>query len=426
MAGTMEGLGRKLWDDAEMQAFARSENSRNYQDYKNMLEKDYDKNYSLGGNFLGWLGNGLSGGGWSKDDFLKNRGIDKETDEYGNAGYVNTNDIRNYSSAYNKNRLEQLDAGKGLFSGVPILGDILSAPAQTLSAGKDLVESGTSKWENGKRDWLSDLGAAGETAIDIATLGAGGAGIAGAKTGLASTIGKGALLGAGYGLTGSLNEMGSKNFDIGQLLTGTGLGAAVGGGIAGIGGGISKAWNKYSAGVPSNSTELVRYAGGNAANTPAYQNALNTLGLSGDNLTSDVVNKARKDAMKNVASTVGYESAEGQAQRQAINNSYQTLQDVLNGSSNGAQAQYVAPSLSLGEKWKNFGRNIPNMGRDLKNTKVGTKVSSLLGTKAGKIGAGVGGGLLLAKLMNGGGNNQDTGLSDEELMQLYNYYGGGY
>ena len=59
------------------------------------------------------------------------------------------------------------------------------------------------------------------------------------------------------------------------------------------------------------------------------------------------------------------------------------------------------------------------------NTKAGTKVSSLLKTKKGKIGAGVGGGLLLAQLLRSRGNNTN-GMSDEELAELYNYiYGGG-
>ena len=79
---------------------------------------------------------------------------------------------------------------------------------------------------------------------------------------------------------------------------------------------------------------------------------------------------------------------------------------------------------SLGQQFSNFAGNIPNMRNDLANSKLGNRVSSLLKTKAGKVGAGVGGGLLLASLLSGGGNAQDE-LTDEELMQLYNYYGGG-
>lgn len=365
------------------------------------------------------------------------------------SAYNVSNQYEDYMNQLQKEREDMAKENKNNYVGDGLLGSLFNPIAQTVDAGADLTGGiTTGNWDAwNKRDHLSDLASLGETALTLVPVAGGAmkairrAGAAANAASKAGKIGKAVsavsnarkahpvLSSMAYsGLYGGLGELERKGTDasLGDVALGTALGAGVGGILHGVGKGVGNVWNKYSAGVPSNSTELVRYAGGNAANTPAYQNALNTLGLSGDNLTSDAVNKARRSAMKNLASTVGYESAEGQAQRQAINNSYQTLQDVLNRASTGAQAQYVAPSLSLGEKWKNFGRNIPNMGRDLKNTKVGTKVSSLLGTKAGKIGAGVGGGLLLAKLMNGGGNNQDTGLSDEELMQLYNYYGGGY
>lgn len=422
MARTMADLGNRIWDDNEMQAFSTGENTRKYQDYKKQLEDDYDKNYSIGGNFLNWLGTGLSGGGWSKGDFLKNRGITDEIDQYGNAGYFGNSsmgDLRNAGSEYNKGRLAQLEAGKGLFSGIPVIGDLLSAPTQVVSAGKDLAEGGLSKWQSGKRDWLSDVGALGETALDVATLGSG----ATAKT-LGKTIGKGAALGAGYGLTSGLNEMGAKNFDLGQLALNTGIGAGVGGALSGGIYGLGKAWNKYSQPAPSKSTDLIPYTGG-TNNNPAYQQALNTLGITGENLNRDTLGTARKEATKNIARNVGYETAEGQTQRTAVNNAYQTLLDSLNGGGAAASANYVAPSLSLGQRLRNFSSNIPNMGRDLTNTKAGQKVANILKTRTGKVGAGIGGGLLLANLMsNRGGGEQE--MSDEELQELYNYvYGGG-
>lgn len=421
MAGTLEGLGKKIWNDEEFKAFAGSENAKNYQSYKKQLEDDYDKNYSFGGNFLNWLGNGLSGGGWSKDDFLKNRGITDETNTYGNAGYLgNTSlgDLRNYSSSYNKDRIAQLDAGKGLFSGIPVIGELLSAPAQVVSAGKDLAESGLSKWQNGKRDWLSDLGALGETGLDLATLGTASGAKAGAKT-LGKTIGKGALLGAGYGLTGGLNEMGAKNFDAGRLALSTGLGAGIGGGIAGLGYGLGKAWNKYSQPAPSSSTDIIPYTGANSYN-PQLQDYMNTLGVTGDNLTKESLNTARKQATKNIANTIGYETAEGQAKRTAVNNAYQALLDSLEGKGTSNATAYVAPKLSFSQKLKNFGSNIPNMGKDLSNTKIG----NLLKTKKGKVIAGAGGGLLLAQLMKNKNSNSGQ-LTDEEMQELYNYVYGG-
>lgn len=420
----MADLGNRIWDDNEMQAFSAGENTRKYQDYKKQLEDDYDKNYSMGGNFLNWLGTGLSGGGWSKGDFLKNRGITDEIDQYGNAGYFGNSsmgDLRNAGSEYNKGRLAQLEAGKGLFSGIPVIGDLLSAPTQVVSAGKDLAEGGLSKWQSGKRDWLSDVGALGETALDMATLGSG----ATAKT-LGKTIGKGAALGAGYGLTGGLNEMGAKNFDLGQLALNTGIGAGVGGALSGGIYGLGKAWNKYSQPAPSKSTDLIPYSGGANTSSTAYQDALNT--LKGYGLDSNDVSGTLKKAYHNASRATHPDKGGSQAAFETIQDAY----NVLNGKGGATKATtapiVTTPNLSFGEKLKNFGSNIPNMGKDLANTKAGTKVANLLKTKKGKVLAGAGGGLLLAQLMkNNNNNNSNSGeLTDEELQELYNYvYGGG-
>lgn len=421
MARTMADLGNRIWDDNEMQAFSSGENTRKYQDYKKQLEDDYDKNYSIGGNFLNWLGTGLSGGGWSKGDFLKNRGITDEIDQYGNAGYFGNSsmgDLRNAGSEYNKGRLAQLEAGKGLFSGIPVIGDLLSAPTQVVSAGKDLAEGGLSKWQNGKRDWLSDVGALGETALDVATLGSG----ATAKT-LGKTIGKGAALGAGYGLTGGLNEMGAKNFDLGQLALNTGIGAGVGGALSGGIYGLGKAWNKYSQPAPSKSTDLIPYSGGANTNSTAYQDALNT--LKGYGLDSNDVSGTLKKAYHNASRATHPDKGGSQAAFETIQDAY----NVLNGKGGATKATTApiatTPNLSFREKLKNFGSNIPNMGKDLANTKAGTKVANLLKTKKGKVLAGAGGGLLLAQLMKNNNNSNSGELTDEELQELYNYVYGG-
>lgn len=438
----MEGLGKSLWNDEEFRAFANSENSKNYQNYKKMLEDDYDKNYSFGGNFLNWLGNGLSGGGWSKGDYLKNRGITDETDQYGNAGYFGNSsmgELRNAGSEYNKGRLAQLEAGKGLFSGIPIIGDLLSAPAQVVSAGKDLAESGTSKWQNGKRDWLSDVGALGETALDIATLGAGSGAKAGAKT-LGKTIGKGALLGAGYGLTGGLNEMGAKDFDLGRLALNTGIGAGVGGGIAGLGYGLGKAWNKYA---PSTKTETITTMG----DATPYQEALNSLKnnatgarysdvatnlptTQGPDLARITLNNLDDDTLKTLYRSASRNThpdrvgeAVGDSLFKSVNESNTLLQDFLK---NGIPTSTTTNTIPLSklQRLKSFGSNIPNMGKDLANTKVGTNVANLLKTKKGKVILGGSAGLTLAQLMNN--KNKNSGqLSDEEMQELYNYIYGG-
>lgn len=442
MARTMADLGNRVWDDNEMQAFSIGENTRKYQDYKKQLEDDYDKNYSMGGNFLNWLGNGLSGGGWSKGDFLKNRGITDETDAYGNAGYFGNSsmgDLRNAGSEYNKGRLAQLEAGKGLFSGVPIIGDLLSAPTQVVSAGKDLAEGGLSKWQNGKRDWLSDLGALGETGLDIATLGTAKGATAGAKT-LGKTIAKGAGLGAAYGLTGGLNEMGAKDFDLGRLALNTGIGAGVGGGISGLSYGLGKAWNKYA---PSTKTETITTMG----DATPYQEALNSLKnnatgarysdvatnlptTQGPDLARITLNNLDDDTLKTLYRSASRNThpdkvgeAVGDSLFKSVNESNNLLQDFLKNGIPTSTTTNTIPLTRL-ERLKSLGSNIPNMGKDLANTKVGTNIANLLKTKRGKVLLGGSAGLTLAGLMKN--RNDNTGqLSDEEMQELYNYIYGG-
>ena len=112
---------------------------------------------------------------------------------------------------------------------------------------------------------------------------------------------------------------------------------------------------------------------------------------------------------------------------------FKTIQDAYNvlSGKGGNTANRVAtpvatsaPTLSFAEKLKNFGSNIPNMGKDLANTKVGTNIANLLKTKRGKVLLGGSAGLTLAGLMKN--RNDNTGqLSDEEMQELYNYIYGG-
>lgn len=422
-------MATPLFNDQELALYHQNENADRYQALKNRAEKSasrYDFNpldFSTYGNLGNWLANGVSGGGWTHKDRMEKAGFTDDVDAMGKSGQYGGYALGQLNDALTgsmRERTNQLNAGKGLFSGIPLVGELLSAPAQVVSAGKDLAESGTSKWQNGQRDWLSDLGALGETGIDIATLGTASGAKAGAKT-LGKTIGKGALLGAGYGFTGSLNDMGAKNFDAGRLGLSTALGAGIGGGIAGAGYGLGKAWNKYSQPAPSTSTEIVPYNGANAASSNAeYQNALNTLREAGIDTTSpETVNKTfKKFSLANHPDRGGSEAI-----FKEVNNAKTLYQDFLNnaGKDTAKSVAYTAPELSFSQKLKNFGSNIPNMGKDLKKAASGTKVAGLLKTKKGKIGAGIGGGLLLAQLMNSKKNNQE--MSDEEL---YNYiYGGG-
>ena len=417
-------MATPLFNSQELAVAGLEENKNRYQDLKNRAEKSastYDWNLfdpKTYGNFGNWLANGVSGGGWTHTGRMETAGFTDDTDNYGKEGLLSSYDLGNLEGQYTgsmRNRTNQLEASKGLFSGVPVIGGLLSAPAQAVSAGKDLFESGTSKWDSGKRDAVSDIGAIGETALDLATLGTG----MGAKTAL-GTIGKSAALGSGYGLTGGLNEMG-KDADLGTLAMQTGLGGAIGGGIAGLGYGAGKLWNKYAKTSPSK--ELAIYNGGNAQGG-AYQDALNTLKDAGlDTTNPETLNKSfKKWVVQNHPDRGGSTEV-----FQNVSGAKKLYQDALNGKASATASQVANTGpvrQSLGQQFSNFAGNIPNMRNDLANSKLGNRVSSLLKTKAGKVGAGVGGGLLLASLLSGGGNAQDE-LTDEELMQLYNYYGGG-
>ena len=347
------------------------------------------------------------------------------SDSYGNTlddSFLDSfnDDLKNkqdyFNEQYTKNRWKEFGDG-GLVSGA------MNPLMQTVSLGTNAISAlnggESDRWDgNGwrrNRDMVSDLGAVGETALDLATLGTG----AGAKTAL-GTIGKGAALGAGYGLTGGLNEMG-KNTDLGTLALQTGLGGAIGGGIAGLGYGAGKLWNKYAKGSPSK--ELAIYNGGNAQGG-AYQDALNTLKGAGlDTTNPETLNKSfKKWVIQNHPDKGGSTEL-----FQSVSGAKKLYQDALNGKASATASQVANTGpvrQSLGQQFRNFAGNIPNMRNDLANSKLGNRVSSLLKTRAGKVGAGVGGGLLLASLLRGGGNSQDE-LTDEELMQLYNYYGGG-
>lgn len=417
-------MATPLFNSQELAVAGMEGNKNRYQDLKNRAEKSastYDWNLfdpKTYGNFGNWLANGVSGGGWTHKGRMEKDGFTDDTDNYGKEGLLSSYDLGNLEGQYTgsmRNRTGQLEAGKGLFSGVPVIGGLLSAPAQAVSAGKDLFESGTSKWDSGKRDAVSDIGAIGETALDLATLGAG----MGAKTAL-GTMGKSAALGAGYGLTGGLNEMG-KNTDLGTLAMQTGLGGAIGGGIAGLGYGAGKLWNKYAKTSPSK--ELALYNGGNAQGG-AYQDALNTLKGAGlDTTNPETLNKSfKKWVVQNHPDRGGSTEV-----FQNVSGAKKLYQDALNGKASATASQMANTGpvrQSMGQQFRNFAGNIPNMRNDLANSKLGNRVSSLLKTKAGKVGAGVGGGLLLASLLKGRGNSQDE-LTDEELMQLYNNYGGG-
>lgn len=359
----------------------------------------------------------------------------------GGAGAFKTNLITGLEDNA-KNSLAQYKANKNNYFGNGIIGSILNPIAQTanslgdlaglgISGGKANAWDGSNDYLGDKRDIGSDLGAGIETALTIAPLGkamslakAGKAASAGTATAkqmaklaaaqapksIGQKMASGALLGAGFGASGSLRDMGFENFDAGQLGLSTALGAGIGGGLAGLGG----LWNKYTQPAPGNA--IVPYSGANA-NSGEYQNALNILKENGiDTSTPETLKTTfRKFSIANHPDKGG--SAELFTK---VNNAKTTYQNLLDGA--GKAGANPAP---VAMPKQSFSQKLDNLKTNLGNTKAGTKISSLLKTKKGKVLAGAGGGLLLAQLLRNKGQNANT-MSDEELQELYNYiYGGG-
>ena len=351
--------------------------------------------------------------------------IDKNYD--GGYDAYKLNYLNSYENAA-KDSMDKYNASKNNYFGNGMIGAMLNPWAQVATGVTDLAGMGLSggkynAWDKTKdpigasRDIMSDIGALGESAFDLAGMGALGDAVKGG-TKLTANIGKTALrtgaLGAGENAFAALREGGS-NTNLGDVATNAAIGGVIGGGLGGI---SQLAGNAKAISNLSPSKELMRVSG-NAIQTPQYQEALKTLGLTGQDVTSDAINRARKQAMKNTAKTVGYETAEGQAQRMAINNAYQTLLDNANGKATQAVANARPVKLPFAQRMANLKAYMAN---NPSTSKFGQTTRNLLNSKAGKIGAGVGGGLLLSKLLFGGGGNANQEMSDAELEQLLNNY----
>lgn len=363
------------------------------------------------------------------------------------------------------------NATKNNVFGNGIIGSVLNPIAQTAGAVGDLAGLGLSLGKNNawakdevginRRDVGSDLGALGETALTVLPMArsmraakAGKAVQAGTATAkqkalyaasqapksTAQKVVGGALMGAGYGASGNLRDSGFENFDPGQF----GLSALIGGTTGGALAGAGQLWNKYSSGVDKDaiSKRLSEYAKG----VGEYQDKLNILKnewLAGNkeelSKAFDAWSKSRENHPNSVSIPRLLGDGNAQVSKSEAENIYQQLveqamkkkTDRLNKVTNAFN--YVKdnelPSLDLSsiprKKASSIAEGLSNIKNNLITTnpngrlaKAGTKVSSLLKTRKGKVAAGAGVGLILAKLLSGGNNNDMT---DEEQQALYNY-----
>lgn len=388
-------------------------------------------------------------------------------------------DIMQQNSLKQSESTANYKANKNNIFGNGLIGGMLNPIAQTVGGIGDLAGLALSggkynAWDSSKnalgvaRDIGSDLGALGETALAAIPIGKAASLVKARKAARAGTattkqtaklaaarapksIGKKiageALLGAGFGASNSLREMGFENFDPSQFALSTAIGGAGGAVMTGIGG----LWNKYTSSIDKDavSKRLSEYAKG----AGEYQDKLNILkneGLTGNkeelSKAFDVWSKARENHPNSVSIPRLLGDGNTQVNKAEAENIYKQLvertmkekTDRLNKVTNAFNyvKEKELPSLDLSsiprKKATSFSEGLSNLKNNLittnpngKLSRYGTKASNLLKTKKGKVLAGAGGGLLLAQLLRNRGQSANN-LSDEELNELYNYvYGGG-
>ena len=359
-------------------------------------------------------------------DYFDKMGVKDPTESYWNASGQKVNALTDSMSQYDK-YLSQLsderakvaeknkynDFGDGFLPSlfglnawnqyldtVGDFGKVLQQAGKNVMSGDYSVDP-TAEWE--KRDHLSDLGATIEAGISILPFVSAGAGSgASAANAATKTLGKsllkGAGIGAAYGGAGSLGsylQQNGKESNLGGALGSTALGASVGGAMGGAFGGLGYGVDKYA-----NRAVQTRNI------KDAYQQYLAQQG---------------KGAMQDSARLLG----DGVGGSSVVSPTKQPLEEWLMNRGSlaktrlGQAVQGIGDTISINKAMGN------NPLSRVSNSKVGNLTSRLLKTKTGKIGAGIGGGLLLSKLMNSGGSNSDQ-MSDADLQELYNYiYRGG-
>lgn len=305
---------------------------------------------------------------------------------------------------------------KNRYFGDGIIGAVLNPWAQTFDVLGDVATGqigsrynrenpmlknvGMSNWKGSRKqnDLLSDIGAVGEAAFDAVGMGALGDAVKGG-TKLMSNVGKTALrtgaLGAGENAFSALRE-GGKDTSLGDIALSGAIGGAFGGGL----GALSQ-------------------FGGNAANIAKNLRSGNTKQLA--NAYSDYLTK-KNSAITDTArllgdgaggATVGTKGTYSLPNELKV--AMQRMDTPLAKTGLGRVAQGIADSRAL------YGSPLSTIA----NSKLGQTTKNILKTPYGKIGAGVGGGLLVANLLRGNGQPAQE-MSDAELEQLMNYYNGGY
>ena len=362
----------------------------------------------------------------------------------------NLNDLEEYrKKAYDENKYNLF--GNGLF------GAILNPFHQAGTAVQDLVSSGTSKWDKGERDALSDLGAGAQAALTVATMAAPFSGSVSALKGLAPLqtamqnhkIIAPAVLGTVRGGTEGLRKYGSKIGEhLPEVASNTAMNAAFGAGVGALGvglgklGDIAKAHRAEATVVPSNQITYDDMGNVLGKSGISYQDALKKVGLDqysnpsdysaiqsilrGDALSEDLLNDPSRIAsltgkFNNMTEMLGgtpdYHATAGLI---PTSSQGQNLQDLYSAIQNWGKALDVQPTAyqittypglysgKLFPKLTRAGQGIGDIAKDI-YTQYGNKdaILNLLNNNYARLGAGVGAGLLTTNLLRN--NNKKEG-----------------
>lgn len=370
-------------------------NEQNWNDYNDALTNYYGaqayqsalKNYAED-NPEEWKKASKYFDGAMSDNFLKGYG-----EEVGNAR-------QNFEKNYTKNRFKEFGEGGIINETLNPMMQVLSIPANALSG---LNGGEFDNWSNNgsyrnRRDITSDIGALGETAFNIAGMGTLGDAVKGGAK-LMSNVGKTALrtgaLGAGENAFSTMREQGQDTNWDDVALSGA-VGGAIGGGLGAI--------SQFGGNAASMAKNL---RGGNAKQIAnAYADYL-------AKKNSAITDTARLLGDGAGGATVGTQGTYFLPNE--LRAAMQRMDTPLAKTKLGRVAQGVADSRAI------YGSPLSSIA----NSRLGQTTKNILKTPYGKIGAGVGGGLLVANLLRGNGQPAQD-MSDAELEQLMNYYNGGY
>ena len=231
-------LGNTLWNDIELATYSDTANKKAYQEALNQAKSNFErhnKEIYKGASPLEqaaiWFVNSMSGQG-NENDYLNTHGFTQDVRDAGEAGLLDKDTLTSYTNEAEKQLAKDMEKGTGVTGGLkntPLVGEIanyfVEPIAQTAGAGQALNAGlGSGNWDRwNRRDKVSDVGALGQTLLNVATPLVAPSGIA-----------AGAVTGGLDNMFNTMREEGSQT-NLGNLLSSAGTGAAFGALIPAVG-----------------------------------------------------------------------------------------------------------------------------------------------------------------------------------------------